>query len=66
MSFIDVGPIADKAERQREYVRRYTEKNRERLREHITCECGCTFMRTHKSRHLKTKIHTYRVISTEV
>jgi hypothetical protein len=35
----------------------YRERNQERLTEKINCECGGSFQKQHKSRHLKQKKH---------
>lgn len=45
----------------RKYLKKYYEENKEREREQksemITCDCGASFQRTCKSRHLKTFKH---------
>ena len=46
---------------QKEYFNYYRENNKEKIslraKEIIECECGFTYTRHHKSRHLKTKRH---------
>jgi predicted GIY-YIG superfamily endonuclease len=40
------------------YDKEYYEENKERFNEKINCECGGRYTTKHKTRHLKSKIHT--------
>ena len=57
----------DNREKERERSKKYRENNREKLsnkrKEIITCECGREMARDSLSKHLKTKIHTDKIIN---
>lgn len=51
-------------ERAMEYNRKYKLENKEKLAQYdtavIPCECGHSYMRKHRARHLKSKRHAAR------
>ena len=48
-------------EDRKQYQREYREKNKERLKEKNTCECGACFQMRYKSTHLKTDDHYFKM-----
>ena len=41
----------------KEQTKLYREQNKDKINEHIHCDCGMTYSRSHKSRHCKSKKH---------
>lgn len=58
----------DNKGRKKEYNKQYREANKEKIREKkskkFNCECGNTYTRGHKARHMKTKIHKAHIEAT--
>ena len=42
----------------KQYNKKYREANKDALYERFNCECGGTYSKKHRARHLKSKMHT--------
>jgi len=40
-----------------EWKKKWYENNKKRLKEKITCDCGCIFIRNNKTQHIRSKKH---------
>ena len=47
----------DNKENKKQQSKKYREENKDKIREKITCECGCIVCKTELNRHQKTKKH---------
>ena len=53
-------------QRNKEYNNDYYEKNKDKLKSKIKCECGREYTKTNHSQHIKTSIHKKLLIEKEL